>query len=374
MKKSILYVATSDIHIATFHLPYIKWLSEQGYAVDLAVEIRNPEIQFENVRKVYNIQFPRAIFNANLYSSYKELKSIIDLGNYKLVHCHTPVPSLLTRLASRAARKLGTTVLYTAHGFHFYKGAPFMRWAIYYTAEKWLSKFTDGIITINAEDFNYVKSWGACDSYYIKGIGVDSQRFIQVDQIEKNNLRDELGYNQHDFILLYIAEFIDRKNHKFIIEALPNLVRKIPNLKLLLAGKGVLVDQIKNQVTELKLDEFVDFLGFRKDVHRFSLISDIGVSASKHEGLGLGLAEQMMCGVPIVATMDRGHKEMVISGENGYLFEQGNHDEFVKHVLELYQNAEKRNTFSINAIKSSQQFDIKNSLASMVNIYNKYLD
>lgn len=373
MKQSILYVATSDIHIATFHLPYIKWLSDQGYAVDLAVEIRNSEIQFENVRKVYNIQFPRAIFNANLYSSYKELKSIIDQGNYKLVHCHTPVPSLLTRLASRAARKLGTTVLYTAHGFHFYKGAPFMRWAIYYTAEKWLSKFTDGIITINAEDFNYVKSWDTCDAYYIKGIGVDSQRFIQVDPIQKINLRDELGYNQHHFILLYIAEFIDRKNHKFIIEALPKLAQKIPNLKLLLAGKGVLLDQIKNQVTELKLDEFVDFLGFRKDVHRFSLISDIGVSASKHEGLGLGLAEQMMCGVPIVATMDRGHKEMVVSGENGYLFEQGNHDEFVKYVFELYQDAEKRNTFSINAIKSSQQFDIKNSLASMVNIYNKYL-
>ncbi len=373
MKESILYVATSDIHIATFHLPYIKWLSDQGYLVDLAVEIRNPEIQFEHVRKVYNIRFPRAIFNPSLLSSYKELKSIIDEGKYRLIHCHTPVPSLLTRLASIDSRKNGTKLLYTAHGFHFYKGAPFMRWAIYYNVEKWLSKFTDGIVTINAEDYDYVNNWKSCNAHYIKGIGVDSSRFTTVDALTKSRLREELGYSNEDFVLLYIAEFIDRKNHKFIIECLPQLVNAIPRFKLLLAGKGILFEKVKEQVSDLQMEKFVDFLGFRKDVHRFTLISDIGVSASKHEGLGLGLAEQMMCGVPIVATMDRGHKEMVVSGVNGYLFQQGNHEEFVQYITELHGNSQKRMEFSLNAIETSKRFDIKNSLSSMVDIYKKYL-
>src|SRR5690606_5207621 len=115
---------------------------------------------------------------------------IIDREKYSLIHCHTPIPSMLTRLAARKAKKKGTKVLYTAHGFHFYKGGPISRWFTYYPAELMLSIFTDAIITINREDFDYVnQKWFHKDTYYLKGIGVDSSRFKPMNPEQKTAKR-----------------------------------------------------------------------------------------------------------------------------------------------------------------------------------------
>jgi glycosyltransferase EpsD len=369
----ILYIATSDIHLATFHKPYIKWLSENGVCVDIAVEKRG-DFYFDGVQKEFHLNFPRSLFKKELFSTYKELKSIIDSGSYDLVHCHTPVPSMLTRLAARAAKKKGTKVLYTAHGFHFYKGAPLSRWIIHYPAEYILSKFTDGIITINQEDYNYISGkMHHNDSFYIKGIGVDSKRFRPFTIPEKLNKKKSLNIDENTFTLLYVAEFIPRKNHAFIIYALKDLVKIIPEIKILFAGKGVLLDDMKKLAEELEVTSIIDFLGFRSDVNELSAIADVGVSSSKHEGLGLGLTEQMMCKVPIVASLDRGHKEMIIQGETGFMYEQNNQEEFINFIVKLYNNKELRKQLGENAFQKAREFEISNSLDSMIDIYKKYL-
>lgn len=371
--NKILYIATSDVHLATFHTPYLKWLGENGVQVDIVVENRG-NIEFEGVTNTFYLDFPRSITNKKLISSYKSLKKIIDLGNYNLIHCHTPIPSMVTRLASREARSKGAKVLYTAHGFHFYKGAPISRWLVYYTAEYVLSKFTDAIITINKEDYDYVNNKMLHrDSYHIKGIGVDSSRFMPLNNEEKKNKRIELNLDPNQFILLYVAEFIPRKNHEFIIRAVQSLKKTIPNLQVLFAGKGELLDRMKALSKELKVENDIKFLGFRKDVHLLSAIADVGISSSKHEGLGLGLTEEMFCKVPIIASYDRGHKEMVIQGINGFMFKQGNTEEFIKYVNQLYQDENLRLKMGEEAYIKAQEFEIKNSLNAMKDIYNKYL-
>ena len=281
---------------------------------------------------------------------------------------------MLTRLAARDARSKGTKVLYTAHGFHFYNGAPISRWLIYYTAEYILSKFTDAIITINKEDFDYVNNKMLHkDSYQIKGIGVDSSRFKPLEKEERKNKRIELGLDPDKFILLYVAEFIPRKNHEFVIRAVQSLQKTIPNLQVLFAGKGELLDRMKALSKELKVENAIQFLGFRKDVHLLSAIADIGISASKHEGLGLGLTEEMFCKVPIIASYDRGHKEMVIQGVNGFMFQQQNSAEFIKYINQLYQDEELRLKMGEKAYEKAQEFEIENSLNSMKEIYKRYL-
>lgn len=373
MKNKILYIATSDIHLHAFHKPYILWLHEQGHQVDIAIENRG-DYKIEGVTEVFEISFPRSLLRKDLFSSYRRLKSIIYNKNYDLVHCHTPIPSMLTRIAARKARKIGTKVLYTAHGFHFYKGAPFSRWLIYYTAEYFLSLFTDGIITINQEDFGYISGkMFHKDSFYIKGIGVDSGRFKNLSDYEKQKTRESLGYSNEKFILLYIAEFIPRKNHKFIINALPELKKNIPELKMIFAGTGVLFNQMKEYAHNIGVEDVTEFLGFRNDVHSYAEIADIGISSSKHEGLGLGLAELMMCSVPVIATVDRGHKEMIDDGVNGYFFAQNDARGFIEKVIELYKDPEKKKEMGLNAIEKAKFFDIKNSLNSMKEIYNYYL-
>lgn len=369
----ILYIATSDIHLATFHKPYLKWFSDQNIQVDVAIEKRG-DIILEGVSDFFYINFPRSLFNKQLFQSYKTLKNIIDKGNYDLVHCHTPIPSLLTRLAARNARKKGVKVLYTAHGFHFYKGGPLLRWLTYYPAEYFLSYFTDGIVTINKEDFDYINGKMLHkDSFYIKGIGVDAERFKPLSDKEKSEKRNELGIQEDAFVLLYVGEFIPRKNHEFIIRALPKLVKSIPEIKVVFAGKGILLDKMKALALELNVAQYIQFLGFRNDIPALSGMTDIGVSSSKHEGLGLGLAEEMMCEKPIVASYDRGHKEMIIQGQTGFMFEQGNQDEFIGYIELLYRDNNLRKNMAGKAYQKAQEFEITNSLKSMIKIYKKYL-
>ena len=369
----VLYIATSDIHLSTFHRPYITWLSENGCEVDIAAENRGNN-SFDDVTNTYHLEFPRKLFSRGLIHSYRGLEKIINKGNYDLVHCHTPIPSMLARLASRKVRRRGTKVLYTAHGFHFYKGAPISRWLIYYTAEYLLSKITDGIVTINKEDYGYISGkMLQKDAWYIPGIGVNTKRFIPISQSEKTIIRKEYCYSDTDFIILYIAEFIPRKNHEFILRLAKQAKEKIPNLKVLFAGKGVLFQKMKDLANNLGLSETVEFLGFRNDVEKLCAIADIGVSVSKHEGLGLGLVEQMMCKVPVLATVDRGHKELIINDYNGYLFEQNNTEQFLAYLILFYNDEQKRLKMGENAYSKAQDFDIANSMEAMKKVYQRYL-
>ena len=371
--KKILYIATSDIHLHTFHRPYLKWLTYNGYQVDIAVENRGDHI-FEQVTNIYYLGFPRSLFRKSLFKAYNELKRIIDTGHYDLLHCHTPIPSMLTRIAARSARRNGTKVLYTAHGFHFYKHGPLRRWLIYYPAEFLLSKLTDGIVTINKEDYGYINGKMLHgNSWYIPGIGVDPNRFKPLAIQKKSELRRLYGYDDSQFILLYIAEFIPRKNHEFIIRAVSQMNESIPGLKVLFAGKGILLEEMKALSVSLKLSQTIKFLGFREDIERLCAISDLGISASKHEGLGLGLVEQMMCKVPVLATVDRGHKELVVNGYNGFLFKQKDTNSFIEKLLYYYKQPVKRVEMGSNAFEKAKEFDVKNSLKAMKVVYNYYL-
>jgi glycosyltransferase EpsD len=369
----VLYIATSDIHLATFHRPYIAWLSGKGCQVDIAVENRGNNT-FADVTNTYDLVFPRKLFSGSLIKSFKELKQIIDKGNYDLVHCHTPIPSMIARLAARKARIKGTKVLYTAHGFHFYKGAPLGRWLIYYTAEYLLSKFTDGIVTINKEDYSCINGkMLQKDSWYIPGIGVNPERFIHISHSEQIAIRNEFGFLDTDFIILYIAEFIPRKNHKFIVQAIKKAHKELPNIKVLFAGKGILFENIKELVNNLDLYHTIKFLGFRNDVEKLCAIADLGISASKHEGLGLGLVEQMMCKVPVLATVDRGHKELILNDYNGYLFDQNNSEKFIEFLIMFCNDKKKRLMMGQNAYTKAQDFEIAKSMEVMREIYKHYL-
>ncbi|RPI41641.1 MAG: glycosyltransferase, partial [Bacteroidetes bacterium] len=292
----VLFVATSDIHIRVFHIPYLKWLKETGCEVHLAVEKRSGQ-EVPYVDRMFHLPFPRTLFSFANFTTLRHLGEIIRDNDYDLVHCHTPVPSMLARIAARRSRKKGTRVLYTAHGFHFFKGGPLKNWLVYFPAEYLMSAFTDGIVTINREDYDISRRrMLAGNAFRIKGIGVDPQKFRPLDENGRDRAREALGYDRGSFILLYVAEFIYRKNHRFIIEALPELVRRIPTLKVLFAGTGVRLEDTIAEAKRLKVDGYVDFLGFRDDVPTLAAIADVGISSSRQEGLGLGLAEEMLCG------------------------------------------------------------------------------
>lgn len=372
MKKKILFTASIAKHLLRFHLPYLQWFQEQGYEVHIACS-GDEDVPFTD--KKWNVPFVRSPFSKGHVQAYKILKEVIDREAYSLIHCHTPMASIVTRLAAKEARSLGTKVLYTAHGFHFFKGAPLINWLTYYPVELFTSGYADAIITINSEDYLRISKKGSKKTNYflIPGIGVDKGKFFPVDDQKSLQIRTTNKFNSNDFIAVYAAEFIARKNHQFIIEAISRHTKEFPKLKILFCGRGVLKEKMEALVKDKKLESTVYFLGFREDVNELFKMADIGISSSKQEGLPLNLIEEMMCGLPIVATVDRGHKEIVQPGENGYLFEQNNEQEFIAQLKKLYENPQLVARMGKKAFELSHQFEITNSLKEMAAIYNKFL-
>ena len=370
--KKVLFVANISKHILRFHLPYLKWFKEHGFETHVAAG-GNEEIPWCDVK--HEVSIERSPFSLKNIRAHKELKKIIEANQFALVHGHTPMGGVLARTASVAARKNGTKVLYTAHGFHFYKGSPLANWLLYYPVEKYLASYADGIITINHEDYRLLsdKNFQVKDKFYINGVGVDPARFNPITPEIKSKLRNELGYSDNQFVLVYVAEFIHRKNHRFVIDAAVELKSTIPDLKILFAGRGILLEEMKKYAQDKGVSEYIDFLGFRTDIEKVMAIADVGISASRQEGLGLNLVEEMFLGLPVVASQDRGHRELVVPGENGFLYEQNKQEEFVSYITQLYNDTEKRKAFGEKSKTFAEKFSLENSVNSMAKIYSHYL-
>jgi len=372
MKKKILFTASIPLHFKAFHLPYLKWFQEQGYETHVAC---NGYEELPYVDKLWDVPFERAPFSLGNIAAYKQLKKIIDSENYALVNCHTPMASVLTRLASVDARKNGMKLLYTAHGFHFYKGASLINWSLFYPVEILLSKYTDAIICINQEDFDLIRKKGNrnCNYFLIPGIGVNNTRFFKASEAEKSSIREENNYHSNDFLLIYAAEYINRKNHDFIIRAVKENQEKLDGIKILFAGKGVLEEKLKSLVKQHNLHNHIHFLGFRKDIDQIYKMADVGISSSKQEGLAINLVEEMMSGLPAITSNVRGHKEVVDHTVNGYLFNQKNTFDFISYILALKFDSILYKEMAENALKKSAKFDLDNSLKEMEKIYKSYL-
>ena len=372
--KKVLFVATVASHIKSFHLPYLRLLKENGYKTYVAANwnIQN-ENKLEYVDEFIQLPIRRCPYSFHNLKAIKQLKKIIDQEQFDIIHCHTPMGSVVARLATKKTKKNGTRVIYTSHGFHFFKGAPLKNWLLYYPVEWYLAKYTDTIITINKEDYNRAKnkfSKRCKDIQYVSGIGIDPKKFdIKISDKEKNELRKSLGLKQDDFILSCIARLDKNKNQGLLIECMEQLVKEHDNIHLLLAGSDELNGYYQNIVKEKELSNNIHFLGNRNDIPKILKITDVVISTSKREGFGLNLVEALISEVPIIGTNNRGHREIIENGINGFIIEN-NIDELKEKINILYSDNKEYNKIKSNCYNSSKKFYIDNSLEITKNIYN----
>ena len=364
----ILYVATVvKTHIMEFHIPYLKMLKDMGW--ETAVAARN---DYENLEECnipycdtyFDITFERQPFKIGNINAYNKLKKIIDNGNYDIIHCHTPVGAMITRLASRDARKRGTKVFYTAHGFHFYKGAPLLNWIVYYPVEKWLSHMTDVLITITHEDYKIAsKKFKSVKVEYVPGVGVDMKRFGKSCPERSVELRSELGIPASATVLLSVGEVNTNKNHRIVIQALPDF----PNIFYIICGQGLLMNDLRKLAVELGVSNRVILTGYRHDVVDFYNMADIFVFPSFREGLPVALMEAISSGLICVASKNRGTDDLLV--DNSLLFDPKNVKD-LKNKLELALNGD-----WVEEVRRNKshllQFDLSNTLALMRSIYNE---
>lgn len=319
---------------------------------------------------LHNIHFARSPFSIKNIDSYKQLKKIIDENNFELIHVHTPTVSILTRLAARKARKKGTIVMYTCHGFHFHNAAPIKNWLLFYPIERIMSRFCDYIVTINKEDFQRAQTFHAANVRYIPGVGVNINH-IHECLIDKRAYKRKIGVPEDCVLILSIGELIARKNHEVIIRALAKL--KNENVYYAICGKGMLRKYLEKLANELHLEDRVKFLGFRTDIPELCNTADISAFPSRIEGLGLAGIEAMAAGVPLVSSNVHGILDYVKDGMTGYAVPPSDINGYVKAIEILSSSEELRTKMKENCIEAVKPFEIKNALREMWKIYNEVL-
>lgn len=364
----ILFVTTISNTVNAFLMPHIKLLIDNGHKVDLAfntVQEVNPELINMGCR-VYDIEFNRNPFNLKNFSAFKKIKKLIENNNYDVVHTHTPVASVLTRLACKNMKEI--IVFYTAHGFHFYKGAPPKNWLLYFTIELWLSKFTDVLITINNEDYIRAKKFfKARNIEYIPGIGLDIKKFSEVI-VNKSKKRKELGIPENAFVVLSVGELNDNKNHETIIKSISKINN--PNIYYVICGEGPLEKYLKKLAKSLGIENRVLLLGYRDDVYEIYKVADIFTFPSKREGLGMAALEAMASGLPIITSNVHGIVDYSDNNKTGYCFAPNDVNKFSSAILKLYNNEKLRKKigeYNKNVVK---KFSLKYVLERMEDIYN----
>lgn len=323
--KRILYVATVvRMHIMEFHIPYLKALKEMGWETSVAAKNDyedGKDCSIPYCDNYYDIPFERSPMNVRNFKAYRKLKQIIEGGGYDVVHCHTPVGAALTRLAARKARKKGCQVIYTAHGFHFYKGAPLRNWLIYYPVEWICSWMTDVLISINEEDYRRAKKHlHAKKTVYVPGVGIDLER-ISKARADRKQKRKEISVPEEAFLLLSVGELSVRKNHRLVLKALRMLENE--NIYYVICGQGVMEKELRGLANKYGLAGRVRLLGYRGDVPELYKAADLFVFPSLQEGLPVALMEAMACGIPCIAGDIRGNRDLFGKGRKGCLLPAG---------------------------------------------------
>ena len=376
MTKKVLFVAnTAKKHICHFQLPYMKWFQEHGYAVHVCAGDDFEEMDDHTIPycdRFFPVAFQRSPFHPVNLLAFFQLKKVLRENDYALVHCHTPVAAALTRVAARRIRRQKkSVVLYTAHGFHFYQGAPkFNR--LYYWIEKFLIPDTDGLITINGEDYIAAKQMcksKPCKVWYVPGVGVETGKIART-KIDRAQLREQFGIPKDAFTLLSVSELNKNKNLKTTISAVSKL--KDDDIYYLICGSGSLMKYYQLLAAKLNIRDHVIFAGYRRDIYKIVHIADAFLFPSIREGLGRAALEAMSAGVPVIASDIRGVREYGINMWNSILLRPNDIDGYASAIRTLQQDTDFRRRLGENALHSVAPFDIEKSRIAMEEVYKAY--
>ncbi|MBS1231481.1 MAG: glycosyltransferase family 1 protein [Bacteroidetes bacterium] len=391
--KKVLLVTTVSGFVPQFEMSNVRILQNMGYEVHYAANYKTPSYGTDNHRLDgtgiirHQIDFVRSPFTLQNIKVYRQLKKVMSSEHFDLVHCHTPMGGVMARLTARSTRT--SPVIYTAHGFHFFKGASLINWLCYYPMEKFLSRFTDEQICINLEDYERArKKFHAKHISYIPGVGLDTGKIPPV--IDVTNKKLELGLPVDRLILLSSGELIKRKNHETVIRAIGKLKAECSDLKsadhmqfhYVICGHGKLDGALKKLAEELHVSDCVSFLGYREDMMEIYQIADVFLFPSFQEGLPMALLEAMAYGLPVICSNIRGSRDLMGAiaknsldyCEGGILVAQA--DDVVSYCkaiqLLLDDNSRRQEMSKKNSLRA-KDFSVQTVKESMEKIYCKLL-
>jgi glycosyltransferase involved in cell wall biosynthesis len=371
--KKLLFVSNISNNVGSFVVASIAAAKKCGFEFyyaanwDGATKEQIAEDEKKYGIKIVHIDLDRSPYSTKNIKAYKQLVDLINKEKIDYIHCNTPVGGVLGRLAGEKCKV--KKIVYEAHGFHFYEGAPKKNWMIYYPVEKWLAKKTDAIITINNEDFERAKTFKLKNNgqvYYVPGVGMDLSQYNVPDTVREIK-RNELNLKDTDFALISMGDLIDRKNYKIAIEVVAKLNN--PHVHYFICGKGPEEVNLKKLAENLGVDKQVHFLGFRNDIKELLKASDTFLFTSKQEGLARSLMEAMASKIPCVVSKIRGNTELIVNNENGFLC--SGLDDYVNAIIKIMQSPDLAYKFKEKSSKHLNNFSIEKVIDCLFDVYSK---
>ena len=365
-RKKVFIVASVPSMIGQFNMLNIQVLQEMGYQVEVGCNFLDKsiwreerikefekELEEKKVKK-YQIDFSRRIKRiSENWKAYQQLKQVLLETKYEFIHCHTPIGGVLARVVGH---KAGIKVIYTAHGFHFYKGAPIHNWLLYYPVEIFLSKWTNILITINQEDYQRAKRFYAGNVEYVPGVGLDLDKINKVNVIKREK-KKELGIPEDTIVLLSVGELNKNKNHLIIVKAVAKLRDK--RIHYIICGQGKEKEYLQKESKKLGVERQIHLLGYREDVYKIYKMCDIYLHPSRREGLSVALMEAMAAGLPCIVSDIRGNRDLIDKEKGGLYFKWNNSADALGKIQKLAKDKEKRKRMGIYNKRKIEQYSEK---------------
>ena len=376
LKKQVLFAATVYSHLANFHLPFMGLLRAQGYEIHAAAFPDGHKHRVEETAsRCWDISFSRLLFSPANLKAFLQMRRLIRAHSFKLIHVNSPISAFIVRLAARKAER--GPLIYMVHGFHFYRGAPWLTWVLYFPME-WLAAFwTDGMIVLNEEDrqtARYLRAISADRVFLLPGVGLPTAGFRQpLGTGERESLLSQLGIPADSRCVLCVAELNRNKNQRQLIRAWPEVLRAVPGAVLLLAGEGAGEEALRREVGQLALQERIFFLGFRGDIPALLQLAEVVALASYREGMPRALMEAAAAGRPVVATDVRGSRDVVEDGRTGFLVPVGDNSATARKIVFLLKNPEQAAQMSSAALQKSRNYELEAIVKEMSVIYHRFL-
>lgn len=372
MEKRVLILASVASMIGQFNRDNISLLQEMGYKVDVACNFKNGSTFSEESAKqlkkelieqgvrCFHVDFSRSPVQIGKHvQCYHTVKRLMLENQYLFCHCHSPIGGAIARIAGHATK---TKIIYTAHGFHFFKGASVLNWAIYYPIELLLSYWTNCLITINKEDYYRAKyKFHAKKTVYIPGVGIDSNKFQNLG-ISREQKRQELGLSKEDIFILSVGELNKNKNHEVVVQALAGI--KDRNIVYMIAGEGNQKEHLKTLAEKNGVS--LRLLGFREDICSLLEAADVFAFPSKREGLSVSVMEAMFMKKPVIASKIRGNTDLIKDGENGLLVHPNTVEAWEQGMHKMINTI---GTYHLGEKKRLKSLEKKNINGKMMQIY-----
>lgn len=364
-----------NVLLGNVRIPCIEAALYLGYEIFVGVNrTYTDQLSCENGYNVkfYNQNIYRRISDIrNNYIAYKNLIRLLKSEKIDVIHCNTPIGGVLGRVCGKIAGV--PKVIYTAHGFHFYKGAPLINRTLFKWSEAFMARFTDAIITMNGEDFEAARKFKLRKGgkvYYVPGVGVDTDLY-QISGINKEELRTKFELKEDDIMLIAMGDLIKRKNYPSSIKAIAKAANK--KLHFFICGKGPEFKSLQNLAKDLRVENQIHFLGFRRDVKELLSIADIFFFTSFQEGLPRSMMEAMSAGLPCIASKVRGNVDLIQEGIGGFLREPDDFEGFAEIINILASDKALREKMKLCNLETIKKYDVKNVKEEMMKIYKNEL-